>query len=123
LLLDRLKEDTPGSIVVQTLRLGRIIMDMMENLSNNRSNLSKKQEDLICPQNEFFAFLIPLVNEQHEKWQEDLDGVSINHAINQLTIQIGWLVGYFSYLDRKPNTNSYLKYGLPCIPLIYGLYQ
>ena len=29
-LLDRLKEDTPGSIVVQTLRLGRIIMDMMK---------------------------------------------------------------------------------------------
>ena len=117
LLLDRLKEDTPGSIVVQTLRLARTIMDMMENLSNSRGNLSKKQEDLICPQNEFFAFLIPLVNEQHEKWQEDLDGVSINHAINQLTIQIGWLIGYFSYLDRSPNTNSYLEYCLPCIPL------
>lgn len=116
-LLDRLKEDTPGSIVVQTLRLGRIIMDMMENLSNSQSNLLKKQEDLICPQNEFFAFLIPLVNEHHETWQEDLDGLSINHAINQLTIQIGWLVGYFSYLDRKPNTNSYLEYCLPCIPL------
>jgi hypothetical protein len=117
LLLDRLKDDTPGSILVQTLRLGRIIMDMMKNLSNNRSNRLKKQEDLICPQNKFFAFLIPLVNEQHEKWQEDLDGVSINHAINQLTIQIGWLVGYFSYLERKPNTNSYLEYCLPCIPL------
>ena len=116
-LLDRLKEDTPGSIVVQTLRLGRIIMDMMENLSNSQSNLLKKQEDLICPQNEFFAFLIPLVNEHYETWQEDLDGLSINHAINQLTIQIGWLVGYFSYLDRKPNTNSYLEYCLPCIPL------
>lgn len=117
LLLDQLKEDTPGSIVIQTLRLGRIIMDMMENLSNSRSSLLKRQKDLICPQNEFFAFLIPLVNEQHGKWQEDLEGVSINHAINQLTIQIGWLVGYFSYLDSKPNANSYLKYGLPCIPL------
>lgn len=117
LLLNRLKEDTPGSIVVQTLRLGRIIMDMMENLSNSRSSLLKKQKDLICPQNEFFSFLIPLVNEHHETWREDLDELSINHAINQLTIQIGWLVGYFSYLDRKPNTNSYLEYCLPCIPL------
>lgn len=117
LLLNRLKEDAPGSIVVQTLRLGRIIMDMMENLSNSRSSLLKKQKDLICPQNEFFAFLIPLVNEHHEKWQEDLDGGSINHAINQLTIQIGWLVGYFCYLDRKQSTNSYLEYCLPCIPL------
>lgn len=117
LLLDQLKEDTPGSIVIQTLRLGRIIMDMIENLSNSRSSILKKQKDLICPQNEFFAFLIPLVNEQHEKWQEDLEGVSINHAINQLAIQVGWLVGYFSYLDSKPNANSYLEYGLPCIPL------
>ncbi len=117
LLLNRLKEDTPGSIVAQTLRLGRIIMDMMENLSNSRSSLFKKQKDLFCPQNEFFAFLIPLVNEQHKKWQEDLDGVSINYAINQLAIQIGWLTGYFSYLDKKTNTNSYLEYCLPCIPL------
>jgi len=117
LFLDRLKEDTPGSIVVQTLRLGQIIMKMMENLSNYRGNLLKKQKDLICPQNEFFTFLIPLINEQHEKWQKDLDMISINHAINQLTIQIGWLVGYFSYLGSQPNTNSYLKYGLPCIPL------
>ena len=67
LLLDRLKGNTPGSIVVQTLRLGRIIMEMMENLSENRGNRSKKQEDLICPQNAFFAFLIPLVNQQHEQ--------------------------------------------------------
>lgn len=117
LLLDRLKKDAPGSIVVQTVRLGRIIMRMMENLSSNRSNLSKKQKDLICPQNEFFTFLIPLINKQHEKWQKDLDGLSVNHAMNQLTIQIGWLVGYFSYLDRQPNTNSYLEYCLPCIPL------
>ena len=112
LLLDQLRENTPGSIVAQTLRLGRIIMDMMKNLSNSRSNLTKKQKDFICPQNEFFAFLIPLVNEQHEKWLEDLDGLSINHAINQLAIQIGWLIGYFSYLDRESNANSYLEYGL-----------
>lgn len=117
LLLDRLKEDTPSGIVVQTLRLGQIIMDMMENLSNSRSSILKKQKDLICPQNELFAFLIPLLNEHHETWQEDLDELSINYAINQLTIQIGWLVGYFSYLDKKPNTNSYLEYCLPCIPL------
>lgn len=32
LLFDRLKNDTLGSIVVQTLRLGRIIMDMIRNL-------------------------------------------------------------------------------------------
>ena len=27
-----------------------------------------------------FCFLIPLINEHHETWQEDLDGLSINHA-------------------------------------------
>lgn len=117
LLLSQLREDTPGSIVVQTLRLGRVIMDMMNNLSTHSSNLLKKQEEFMCPQNEFFAFLMPLANEQHEQWQEELDGLSINNALNQLTIQIGWLIGYFSYLDKKSNINSYLEYCLPCIPL------
>lgn len=117
LLLSRLNDETPSSILIQTLRLSRIIMDMMTNLVNNRGNILKRQEDLICPHDEFFAFLIPLVNEQHKKWREDLDSISINYAINQLTIQIGWLTGYFSYLNKKTNTNSYLEYCLPCIPL------
>ena len=116
-ILDKLRNDAPGSIVVQTARLGRIIMNIMKNLSIHRPNFLEKQKEVICPQNEFFAFLIPLVDEQHKKWQEDLDELSINYAINQLAIQIGWLVGYFSYLDKQSNTNTYLEYGLPCIPL------
>ena len=117
LLLDQLMENTPGSIVAQTLRLCRIIKDMMGNLSNHRSHFTKKQKDFICPTNKFFDFLMPLLDEQHKEWRKDLDGLSINYAINQLTIQIGWLIGYFSYLDKKSNTNSYLEYGLPCISL------
>ena len=115
--LEQLKHNAPGSIVSQTLRLGRIIMDMMKNLADNRDNLAEKQEDFLCPQDAFVEFLIPLIDDQHEEWQEDLDSVSINHAINQLTIQIAWLIGYFSYLDQYKNTKTYLEYGLPCISI------
>ena len=117
LLLDQLREDTPGSIIVQTLSLGRFVMAMMRSLSNNKNDTSKEQKEFICPQNKFFALLIPLVNEQHEKWKEDLDGLSMNYAINQLAVQIGWLIGYFSYLDKQPNTNSYIEISQTCIPL------
>ena len=123
--LGQLREDGPGSIVAQTIRLGRIIIDMMERLSTHQNvSLSvsrqkqKEQKELFCPQNEFFAFLIPLVNEQHQEWQRILCGKSINHAINQLTLQIAWLIGYFAHLDKQlPNEGQYLEYGLPCITL------
>ena len=120
--LSKLREDSPGSIVVQTVRLGRIIMDMVDHLQDNRDTkvglLRQKQEELFCPQDEFFIFIIPLVNEQHKKWQELLNGKSINHAINQLTLQIGWLIGYFSHLDKKPPEEGlYLEYGVPSITL------
>jgi len=120
--LSQLREDSPGSIVAQTIRLGRIIIDMMERLGDNPKrplrNSEQKQEELLCPEKEFFAFLIPLVNQHHHKWQEILDGKSINHAINQLTVQIAWLIGYFSHLSKQaPDSGHYLEYGLPCITL------
>ena len=63
--LAQLRENSPGSIVAQTVRLGRVIMDMIERLGSNRSTTLKrsqqKQEELLCPQNEFFAFLIPII--------------------------------------------------------------
>ena len=120
--LAQLREHSPGSIVAQTVRLGQFVMDMMERLSSNRRLTLKysrqKQEELFCPQNEFFAFLIPLINEQHHKWQETLDGKTINYTINHFAIQIAWLIGYFSHLDNQaPNKGNYLEYGLPCITL------
>ena len=71
--LAQLREHSPGSIVAQTVRLGRFVMDMMKRLGSNRRLTLKyarqKQEELFCPQNEFFVFLIPLINEQHHEWQ------------------------------------------------------
>ena len=120
--LAKLREQCPGSIIAQTVRLGRFVMDIMERLGSNRRLTLKysdqKQEEFFCPQNEFFAFLIPLINEQHHEWQETLDGKSINYAVNQLAIQIAWLIGYFSHLDHQaPDAGRYLEYGLPCIAL------
>lgn len=118
--VSQLRDNSPGSIVAQTVRLGRVIMDMMERLDSNRditlTYSRKKQEALFCPQDEFFTFLIPLVNEQHYEWQETLNGKSIHYAINQLVIQIAWLVGYFSHLyHQPPHAGRYLEYGVPCI--------
>lgn len=120
--LARLRKNSPGSIVPQTLRLGRVIIDMLEHLRvSNTTPLShspKKQTELLCPQNDFFDFLLPLVNNQHHEWQETLNGKSIDYAINQLAIQIAWLIGCFSHLDNNPpDTGRYLEYGLPCITL------
>lgn len=116
LLLKRLRENTPGSIIVQTMRLGHIIMEMMETLSAHHAK-AKKQEDWICPQDKFFDLLIPLIKQHQRDWQDEFGELSINYAINQLAIQIGWLIGYFSYLDNQTNAKSYLDYGLPCLTL------
>jgi hypothetical protein len=115
--LDKLKENTPGNIVNHTLRLGGVIQEMMRNLSDRHISFKEKQKDWVCPYNEFMDFLLPLVEAQHEEWREDLGHLSVNFAINQLTIQIGWLIGYFSYLDKKSDTSSYLEPGQRCISM------
>ncbi len=120
--LEKLKDNTPGSIVVQTLRLGKNIMDMMNRLDIHRDKILKypsmKQNELFCPQPQFFDFVIPLVNDQHQHWIDTLDHQSTHFALNQFSIQIAWLIGYFSYLDHKPpNQGRYLEYALPCLTL------
>jgi len=119
--LEKLREESPGSIVVQTVRLGRTIMDTVERLYDNRHitlRARQKQEELFWSPDEFFEFLLPLAYEQRKQWEEMLWEKSINNAVNQLTVQIGWLMGYFSHLDRKaPTEGLYLEYGVSCLPL------
>jgi len=116
-LLENLREDAPGSIIVQTIRLGRIVKDMMYRLTEGKLNFTRKQKDFFCPDSVLLEFLIPLLNEQYEEWKEDLGGKSINYPINQLAIQIGWLIGYFTYLDKKDTPKLYFDYGLHCISI------
>ena len=117
---EQLKKNAPGSIVMQTLRLGRLINNSINELVANREtkfpHAQQKQKDLFCPQDEFFAFLLPLVAEQKINQEKLLGNKSLNHVINQITIQIGWLIGYFSHLDKKsPKEGIYLDYSIPVI--------
>jgi len=120
---EKLRACSPGSIVVQTVRLGRVIMDMMDQLGTNKKMKSlgyppQKQKEIFCPQDDFFAFIIPLINGQHLEWQETLSGKSGDYAINQLAIQIAWFIGYFSHLDEKqPGAGLYFEYGIPCVTM------
>lgn len=118
-----LRKSTPGSIIVQTIRLGRIIVDMLEELKNNRESHYKslyppKQTELLCSQEILIKIMLLISSKKCAQWRKQLNGFSDHYIINQLAIQIGWLIGYFSHLDNKsPDKSQYFDYGLPFIQL------
>lgn len=120
--LEKLRQLTPGSILRQTMRLGRIMLDMLGELKDNRpirNNYRKPEEPtLFCPQEILIKISLYLSGQQCAEWREQLDDLSDNYVINQLAIQIGWLMGYFSHLFKQPPDKSgYFEYGLPVISL------
>jgi hypothetical protein len=119
--LEKLRLSAPGSIINQTIRLGRFMMDILEELKNNQpiaSVFKPKQTELFCNQESLIKIVLYLGSKQCASWRETLDGLSDNYVLNQLAIQIGWLIGYCSHLDNKaPNTTHYFDYGLPLIRL------
>lgn len=122
--LDKLREKSPGSIVAQTVRLGRVAMDIINELSANRvayyfkGKDAPKQDDLFCPSETFIKLMLLMGGEQFTEWKEQLDGRSNHYVLNQMAIQIGWLIGYFAHLDgKRPDETAYLVYGLPVLTL------
>ncbi|HDV5786132.1 TPA: hypothetical protein RJD83_003119 [Legionella pneumophila] len=119
--LEDLRQSTPGSILNQTMRLGRFMMDVLEELKNNQPIdrfLKPEQTQLLCNQESLIKIALYLGSKQCASWREMLDGLSDNYVMNQLAIQIGWLIGYFSHLDHKaPDKTRYFDYGLPLIRL------
>lgn len=64
--------------------------------------------------------MLYISSEKCAKWREQLDGLSDHYPINQLAIQIGWLIGYFSHLNNQsPDKTQFFEYGLP----IFSLYR
>jgi len=119
--LDQLRKITPGSIVVQTMRLGREIMDMFDEI-NHQPGISskKKQTTAFCSDESLTKLMLLMGSEQCAQWREKLDGLSDHYVLNQLAIQIGWLMGYFTHLENKSLKESqYFDYGLPLI----GMFQ
>ncbi len=114
---DQLRENSPGSLVVQTIRLGGIVWRNFQELAENRKShirfTNEKQAEFFCPQDIF----IPFLKEASSKIiRESKNGIPIAYVLNQMTIQLGWLIGYYGHLDRQfPKT--YLEFGIPCIGL------
>ncbi|HHM2299061.1 TPA: hypothetical protein ACRIDK_001995 [Legionella anisa] len=119
--LGHLRQSTPGSILNQTMRLGRFMMDILEELKSNQPIdrfLKPKQTELFCNQESLIKIALYLGSKQCASWRKTLDGLSDNYVMNQLAIQIGWLIGYFSHLDHKaPDKTQYFDYGFPLIRL------
>lgn len=120
---EKLRKKSPGSIIVQTIRLGRAIMDAMEELGYHRNSRLKgrdlpKQTELFCSHEILIKMMLLVGSKKCAQWREELDGLSDYYVINQFSIQMGWLIGYFSHLERKPpEKTKYFDYGLPVITL------
>jgi hypothetical protein len=118
-----LRETAPGSIIIQTMRIGRIMIDILEELKDHRQNHFKnfhppKQTELFCPQEKLIKILLLVSSKKCAEWRKYLDHLFDHYVINQMAIQTGWLIGYFSHLDHQsPDETQYFKYGFPILKL------
>lgn len=123
--VEKIRQTSPGSIVAQTMRLGSVVMEILEELKDHRQDHFKRinppeQKDLFCSQEMLIKIMLYISGKKCAEWREQLDGLSDHYPINQLAIQIGWLIGYFSHLDNKsPNETQYFDYGLP----VFSMYR
>ncbi|MBY0378978.1 MAG: hypothetical protein K2P99_01110 [Burkholderiales bacterium] len=117
--LTSIRQYAPGSIVVQTVRLGRVIFDAMQELGDNsRIGITKKkQTELFCPQGVFIQLLRKSITHDVKQWNNFLSDYPTIYAVNQATIQLAWLIGYFAHLDKSLSTVSYLEYAVSCVKL------
>lgn len=112
-----LRQKTPGSIFMQTIRLGNVIMETLKELKHNQPlSHYKKSDEMFCSQETLIKIILYLSSQQCAKWREQFDGLSDHYAINQLATQIGWIVGYFAHISEQSSDKiSYLEFGLPVI--------
>lgn len=107
----QLRNNTPGSIVAQTLRLGRDIIDSIDILKSNSSFYAKNK--IFCPPDLFLDLLKKQSKVLKKEWRNRL---SMLFVINQISVQIGWIMGYYGFYDKN-YPKKYLEFGLPCIEL------
>jgi len=120
--LEYCRHKSPGTIIVQTIRLGRHLFDMSTELQVARDfhlgELAVKQTDFFCPAQQLLAIFkkrSTVTERERKKYDKN-----ILLDINQTAIQIGYLMGYYGYMDGK--VDRYLEYSLPLIHLFieYG---
>lgn len=119
---NKLRETTPGSIVNQTVRLERKIIELLEALKycwpGADLPINKRDPQILCSHETLTKMILLLGSKKCAFWRKRLHGLSDNYVINQLAIQIGWLIGYLTYLStRTLEQAQYLDYGIPVIQL------
>ena len=102
--VEMLQGSTPGSIVAQTMRLTHLMTDILEDLQDHRQRHFKKidppkQTELFCSHENLLKIMLLVSSKKCAEWREQLKGFSDRYVINQMAIQIGWLMGYCSHLD------------------------
>ena len=113
--LQAMRESSPGSIVAQTMRLGKVIWDTMEELRFNQ-DIFKEQTQWFCPQGDFIHLLVSFTRRNVRAWKDSLITKPILYAVNQAAMQIAWIMGYFAYLGREEPTR-YLEFGVPLVKM------
>ncbi len=119
--VEQCKNHAPGSIIVQTIRFGRYVFDVMGELKTAHSFQSgdqSKQTEMFCS----IDRLMVIFKQQADDLKKESTqvGEDMMLDINQTAIQIGYLMGYYGHFDGT--SQRYYEYGLPCIPLFikYG---
>ncbi len=115
--LEKIRIIAPGSIIAQTVRLGRIIHDAMEELQYNRGFQTSKQTELFAPAMPFMVLLRTKCDYLLREFKKYGDSKSILYHINQTALQIGWLIGYYSHLDNKDDLAKYIDYACPVMKI------
>ena len=119
--LEQCRNHAPGSIIVQTLRFGRCLFDMIGELNMERpfqAGHPSKQTEMFCSIDRLMVMFKQHANDLKKESNEA--GKDMMLEINQTAIQIGYLMGYYGHFDGS--SQRYYEYGLPCISLFieYG---
>lgn len=123
--LENLIKELPGSILAQTISLGRQIKDIVCLLAPAKPFKSEiffsDRTRFFCPKEKLLGLILKLAPPACLKWRKALNGLSDNYVINQFAIQVGWLMGYLFHLIDKPLSETINHdLGLRLIPIFQG---
>jgi len=94
--LEQCRSQAPGSIIVQTLRFGRCLFDMIEELGTERrfrSGNQSKQTEMFCSIDRLMVIFRQHADDLRKESTEAERDMMLD--INQTAIQLGYLMGYY----------------------------
>ena len=100
---EKVRDIAPGSIAAQTVRLGRVIFDLMEELYSAKKESSEKQKELFAPPIPFTILLKTTCNDVINELNEYGDETSVLYHIEVTPSR-------HTKIDSKRETISYKNY-------------